>query len=158
MARINEVYDSDAIGRCDGYEEYVDSFGNIVEKDSPRKNFGFSKRILEMDCLDMDKIEIAQKGSNEMTMDLLVEISTFDDIRQCSSAMCLLPVELKLNAESFNLGQRDLLGKDEHTRQYVLGVGFAMSSVFLFPDTVVSYAMNSINRWKRGTGGNRMAN
>lgn len=156
MARIENVYDSSTLGKCDGYQGFIDSFGNVVHKDSPGKNFGFDDRILAIQCIDMDKAEDAQGGNKDRTMDLVLGLSDFDDARQVYSRNYLLPVELKLNCVAFNLGAAELLGKDTHTRDYNLGLRFCATSVFLFTDQVVAHAQNAINRWKRGSNAKRI--
>lgn len=136
---------------CEEYGQYVDTFGRIVQKDSPGKSFGFSPRILDMRCLDMDKVEVAQPGSNAKTMDLVLGLSDFDDVKQESTSGYLLPVELKLNCEAFNLKFDDFAGKDEHTRRYDLGVRFTANSVFLFTEQVCAQAKSYVARWQRGS-------
>lgn len=156
MAKISDVYSETAIADSGKFLQYNDTFGNVVQKDSPGKSFGFAKRILDMECWDMDSIEAAQQGSNEMTMDLVLGLQDFDDVRQVATTEYLLPVELKLNCVAFNLGFGELIGKDEHTRQYDMGVRFGANSVFLFTNTVAGQALNVISRWKRGTYSRKM--
>ncbi len=151
MARISNVYNEGAVDACEGYGQYADTFGGIVRKDSPGKNFGFSERTLAMGCLDMDSVETAQPGSNAQTMDLVLGLSDFDDVRQKLTSEYLLPVELKLNCEAFNLKFEDFAGKDEHTRRYDLGVRFAAGSVYLFTEQVCAQAKSHVARWMRGT-------
>lgn len=155
MARIDNIYEPSALGKCIGYQNFIDTFGNVVHKDSPGQNFGFDARILAMKCIDMDRVEIAQGGSNDKTMDVVLGLADFDDVRQVFSRKYLLPVELKLNCVAFNLQSKDLSGKDTHTRSYNLGIGFCATSVFLFTKNVVSHAQNSIHRWKLGSNSKR---
>lgn len=156
MARIENVYDSSVPAKCHGVQNFIDTFENVVHKDSPGKNFGFDARILAMQCIDMDEVEKAQSGSNDRTMDLVLGLSDFDDVRQAFSRSYLLPVELKLNCVAFNLGVTELMGKDTHTRSYNLGIGFCATSVFLFTKNVVPHAQNSIHRWALGSNSKRM--
>lgn len=156
MARIENVYDSSVLGKCNGVQGFIDTFGNVVHKDSPGLNFGFDARILAMQCIDMDKVEATQEGNNDRTMDLVLGLSDFDDVRQTSPRSYLLPVELKLNCVTFNLGVTELMGKDTHTRSYNLGIGYSATSVFLFTDKVIARATNAFGRWKRGTDAKRL--
>lgn len=156
MAKIEHVYNPSVLEDCLEYLDFMDTFENVVHKDSPGRDFGFESRIMAMDCVDMDKLEGAQPGSNERTMDLVLSVADFDDERQVFTGRSLLPVELKLNCVAFNLGVAELQGKDIHTRSYNIGVGFNSRSVFLFTDQVVSHALNAVSRWRRGTNGNKM--
>lgn len=155
MARIENVYDSSVPAKCNGIQNFIDTFENVVHKDSPGKNFGFDARILAMQCIDMDEVEKAQSGSNDRTMDLVLGLSDFDDVRQAFSRSYLLPVELKLNCVAFNLGVTELMGKDTHTRSYNLGIGYGATSVFLFTEDVIGRATNAFGRWRRGTNAKR---
>ena len=155
MARIENVYDPSALGGCSNYRGFIDTFENVVHKDSPGQNFCFDARILAMECVDMDEVEKAQSGSNDRTMDLVLGLSDFDDVRQSYSRNYLLPVELKLNCVAFNLKVSELMGKDSHTRSYNLGVGYSATSVFLFTENVIGRATNAFGRWRRGTNAKR---
>lgn len=156
MARIENVYDPSVLGKCNGVQGFIDTFENVVHKDSPGQNFGFDARILAMECVDMDEVEKAQSGCNDRTMDLVLGLSDFDDVRQAYSRSYLLPVELKLNCVAFNLGVTELMGKDSHTRSYNLGVGYSATSVFLFTENVIGRATNAFGRWRRGTNAKRI--
>lgn len=156
MAKIDNVYDPSALGKCVGYYDFTDTFDNVVHKDSPGQNFGFDARVLAMQCIDMDEVEKAQSGSNDRTMDLVLGVSDFDDVKQVHTKKYLLPVELKLNCVAFNLGTTELLGKDNHTRSYNLGLGFSTTSVFLFTEDVIGRATNAFGRWRRGTNAKRI--
>ena len=153
MATNSDVYCPDALDQCGFDRKYRCSFGAIVEKDSPGKSFGFDNRLLSVECIDADQVETDKSGSNEKTMDLIMGLADFDDVRQEYRRMYLLPVELKLNCSSFNLKLSDLRGKDEHTRLSFNG-NFAQRSVFVFTEKVVGQAINNLNRWKRGTESN----
>lgn len=158
MARISNVYCHQAMDECYGYETYRSIFKDVVEKDSPGKTFGFDTRSLDMLCIDMDKVEVDHTGDNARTMDLVLGLSDFDDVKQSQTRRYLLPVELKLNCVAFNLGTSELLEKDEHTRSYHLGVDYCPNSVFLFTESVIAHATSNISRWKRGTNARRMKN
>lgn len=146
MAKISDVYSETAITDSGKYQQYVDTFGNVVQKDSSGKSFGFAQRILDMNCWDMDSIEVAQHGSNDMTMDLVLGLEDFDDVRQVAATKYLLPVELKLNCVAFNLRATELTGKDEHTRQYDMGIRFGSNSVFLFTNRVVGQVKHVLDK------------
>lgn len=146
MAKISDVYSETAITDSGKYQQYVDTFGNVVQKDSLGKSFGFAQRILDMNCWDMDSIETAQHGSNDMTMDLVLGLEDFDDVRQVAATKYLLPVELKLNCVAFNLRATELTGKDEHTRQYDMGIRFGSNSVFLFTNRVVGQVKHVLDK------------
>lgn len=156
MARIENVYDSSVLGKCNGVQGFIDTLENVVHKDSPGQNFGFDARVLAMECVDMDEVEKAQSSCNDRTMDLVLGLSDFDDVRQVFSRSYLLPVELKLNCVAFNLGVTELMGKDTHTRSYDLGIGYSATSVFLFTENVIGRATNAFGRWRRGTNAKRI--
>lgn len=130
MARISNVYCHQAIDECYGYEAYRSIFRDVIAKDSSGKAFGFDKRILDMSCIDMDKIEADHAGDNGRTMDLVLGLADFDDVRQHITRKYLLPVELKLNCIAFNLGTTELIEKDAHTRNYRLGLDSPLIACF----------------------------
>lgn len=158
MAMNNDVYCADALKLCDLDSKYIFGFGTIVQKDSPDRSFGFDNRLLATECIDMDFVEKDHNRYNEnKTMDLIMGLADFDDVKQEYRNMYLLPVELKLNCSSFNLRLSDLRGKDEYTR-YFINENLSQQSVFIFINGVVEQAISYFNRWKLGTGSKYIQN
>lgn len=151
MAKNNNVYYEDALKQCGLDEKYIYSLKAIIDKDSPGKTFKIIPKLLDAKCIDMDMIEVDNLGNNDKTMDLVIGLADFDDVRQVFTNYYLLPVELKLNCVEFNLKLEDLKTKDQHTRDYHLGT-YSKQSVFLFTDKVYAHAVNNYSRWKRGSG------
>lgn len=158
MANKDCVYCEAAIKQAAVNEKYHRSFDEIVQKDSPGRSFGFDQRILTMQCIDMDQVETDRSGSNKRTMDLLVGIANFNDNSRKYSSIRLLPIELKLNCESFNLSKSALKNKDTHTRTLLLGTIFTKESLFLFPQDLISVAQSNLNRWSKGSNAAEVEN
>lgn len=149
----NNVYCADSLDLCNLSAKYRFSFGEIVKKDCPSKSFGFGNRILEAECIDVDKVEVDRNGNNGKTMDLVIGLADFDDVKQAYTRHYLLPIELKLNCVTFNLRQHDLKGKDSYTRNILIGT-FSEKSVFVFTEKVAAQALSYCSRWKREAGAN----
>lgn len=116
MATNSDVYYAASLEQCNIDRRYRYSFGYIVGKDSPGKSFGFDNRLLEAECIDSDKVEADRYGSNEKTMDLIMGLADFNDVKQKYTRQYLLPIELKLNCVTFNVKLKCLKEKDKHTR------------------------------------------
>lgn len=135
-------------------DKYKQGFSNIVYKDSPGKRFGFTQRILDTRCIDMDMVEVDRGGNSDNTMDLVVGIAQYDNSRQSFSNNRFLPVELKLNCKSFaGITKKELLRKDRHTRDVLNGFSAVVDlhSAFIFTEEVAPSARNSKSRWKQET-------
>lgn len=143
----------ESIVKCLSVEDkYKQRFSNIVSKDSPGKSFGFTQRILDTYCIDMDMVEIDNGGDSDNTMDLVVGIAQYDNYRQSFSNKRFLPVELKLNCKSFaGITKKELTRKDRHIRDILNGYSAVvdMHSAFIFPEEVAPSAKNSKSRWNQ---------
>ncbi|MCM1066643.1 MAG: hypothetical protein NC418_03600 [Muribaculaceae bacterium] len=129
------------------------SFAEIIEKDSPRKNFGFSPDVLAMQCIDLDALEASRSGDRDKTMDCLTSIGTFNPERQSFVNPRFLLIELKLNCTNHNLSTSDYTGKVTHTRTLLSGVALHPTNIFLFTESVKSRAKQFVERMSRGSSG-----
>lgn len=137
-------------------QKYKHDFASIIKKDYSGKHFGFTKRILDTLCFDMDSIETDNKGENNNTMDVVTGIAQFDDHRRAFSRDRFLPVELKLGCKSFDeISKSELLHKDIHTRDILnsYSVPVDTHSVFLFTKNVAPSAKNIKSRWEKEPNG-----
>jgi hypothetical protein len=140
-------------------QKYKHSFSGIINKDYPGKKYGFSPRILDILCIDMDSIEKDNNGDDNNTMDMVTGIAQFDDNRRVFKNDKFLPVELKLGCKSIDeISKTDLLRKDEHTRDLLnsYSVSVDAHSVFLFTKNVAPYAKNIKSRWEKETNGKKI--
>ena len=157
MAKIENVYFEHIFDSSVEYAPYRYTFGEIVQKDSGNKNVGFSPRILEMQSLDIDKIEKSKGKDRNSTMDLAIGIADFDDTHREFTKKYLLLIELKLNSTKFNLKREDLRSKDENTRAMQWGnLSLCQTSVFVFPKNVIGQAKSNLKRWQLGSDGASM--
>lgn len=142
-------------------DKYKQRFSNIVSKDSPGKSFGFTQRIHDTLCIDMDMVEIDNGGDSDNTMDLVVGIAQYDNYRQSFSNKRFLPVELKLNCKSFaGITKKELVRKDRHTRDILNGYSavVGLHSAFIFPEEVAPSAKNSKSRWNQEANSGNLKN
>lgn len=140
-------------------QKYKHSFANILDKDYSGKRYGFTQRILDTDCIDMDSIEKDNEGDNNNTMDMVTGIARFDDSRRVFNNERFLPVELKLGCKSFDeISKKELLDKDAHTRDILNSSSLSVDahSVFLFTKNVAPSAKNIKSRWERETNGSKI--
>ncbi len=157
MATNSDVYYAASLEQCNIDRRYRYSFGDIVGKDSPGKSFGFDNRLLKAECIDSDKVEADRCGSNERTMDLIMGLADFNDVKQKYTRQYLLPIELKLNCVAFNEKLKSLKEKDKHTREMIDGI-FSENSVFIFTDNVAKVATSYYHRWRKGSEGSDIKN
>jgi hypothetical protein len=155
--KANRTYCREHIDSLDSYDAFKKSFAEIIDKDSPGKSkkFGFSNNVLSMVCIDMDAMEASQSGLHNQTMDCVCPIARYDRKRRTFSAKKLLLVEVKLNCTTHRLGESDYTGKISHTRSLLVGEMLHETNVFLFTKAVKGIAKSNVERWKRGSHGNR---
>ncbi len=137
-------------------QKYKHDFASVINKDYPGKHYGFTQRILDTLCIDMDSIETDNKGDNNNTMDMVTGIAQFDDSRRVFSMDRFLPVELKLGCKSFDeIKKSDLLKKVNHTRDLLNSFSVSVDShnVFLFTKDVAPSAKNIKSRWEKEPNG-----
>lgn len=140
-------------------QKYKKSFSSIINKDYPNKKYGFSQRILDKLCIDMDSIEKDNTGKDNNTMDMVVGIAQFDDHRRAFNKDRFLPVELKLGCKSFDeISKTELLRKDQHTRDLLNSFSVSVDpfSIFLFTKKVAPSAKNIKSRWENETNGSKI--
>ena len=147
---LERVYQDAILNHKDVPQQYRHDFNHFMEKDYEGKNFGFEKRILEMQGLDMDEMEVSLSGDNDNTMDLVVGIARFDETNRSYSNIRFLPIELKLGCSSFNgISKTQLLKKDKHTRNMLSNFLIDKHSIFIFTRNVASQAKSNKSRWER---------
>jgi hypothetical protein len=149
--QVDRVYCREYIDTLNKYDKYKYSFGQIVDKDSPGKTFGFSDDILAMECIDMDAYETDQAGLNDQTMDCACPIAKFNDTTRIYSDRKLLLLEFKLNCVNHCLGKSVYTGKMSHTRQLLATERLHGENIFIFTDSVKSKAVRQVNSWKMGS-------
>lgn len=140
-------------------EKYKQRFANILDKDYSGKRYGFTQRVLETTCIDMDSIEKDNEGDSNNTMDMVTGIARFDDSRRVFNNDRFLPVELKLGCKSFDeISKKELLDKDAHTRDILNSLSLSVDahSVFLFTKKVAPSAKSIKSRWERETSGGKI--
>lgn len=140
-------------------QKYKHDFASVINKDYPGKRYGFTQRILDTLCIDIDSIETDNKGDNNNTMDIVTGIAQFDDSRRVFNNDRFLPVELKLGCKSFDeISKKELLDKDAHTRDILNSSSLSVDahSVFLFTKNVAPSAKNIKSRWERETNGSKI--
>lgn len=140
-------------------QKYKHDFASVINKDYPGKHYGFTQRILDTLCIDMDSIETDNKGDNNNTMDMVTGIAQFDDSRRVFNNDRFLPVELKLGCKSSDeINKKELLDKDAHTRDILNSSSLSVDahSVFLFTKNVAPSAKNIKSRWERETNGSKI--
>jgi hypothetical protein len=133
-------------------QKYKQRFANILDKDYSGKRFGFTQRVLDTTCIDMDSIENDITGNNDNTMDMVIGIAKLDVSRRTFSDGRFLPVELKLGCKSFDeISKTDLLAKNQHTRVLLNGYSVSIDShsVFLFTENVAPTAKSTKSRWDK---------
>lgn len=133
-------------------QKYKQRFANILDKDYSGKRFGFTQRVLDTTCIDMDSIENDITGNNDNTMDMVIGIAKLDVSGRIFSDDRFLPVELKLGCKSFDeISKTDLLRKDQHTRTLLNGYSVSIDShsVFLFAENVAPAAKSKKSRWDK---------
>lgn len=155
----DRVYHNPILDNIVDSQQYRHDFVHFLDKDYKGNIYGFSKRILGTQCLDMDEKEAAISGDNDKTMDLVVGVARFDDTNRTYTQMRLLPVELKLGCSSFNgISKSQLLGKNQHTRDMLAHFQMDNHSVFIFKKEVVSQARSGKSRWEKEPNSNVIAN
>lgn len=140
-------------------QKYKQKFANILDKDYSGKRFGFTQRVLDTACIDIDSIEKDNGGDNNNTMDMVIGIARFDDSRRVFNNNRFLPVELKLGCKSFDeISKKELLDKDAHTRDILNSSSLSVDahSVFLFTKNVAPSAKNIKSRWEREKNGSKI--
>lgn len=140
-------------------QKYKQRFANILDKDYSGKRYGFTQRVLETACIDMDFIEKNNEGDNNNTMDMVTGIARFDDSRRVYNNDRFLPVELKLGCKSFDeISKNELLDKDAHTRDILNSSSLSVDahSVFLFTKNVAPSAKNIKSRWEKEKNGSKI--
>lgn len=156
------VYHEEVVGIAPIDIKYKHRFSYFMGKDNYQgKNFGFSERILNTLCIDMDEIETDRGGSNKNTMDLTIGIAEYDETLQSFSFNRILPVELKLGCDTFNrIKKKDLLDKDKHTRDLLnsLSILTDKHSIFIFTKEVTPSAIYNKSRWDKESNSNDIKN
>lgn len=152
------VYNTRPVEDCGYYPRFVSLFRAILNKDYPGKEFGFTERVLNTLCVDMDAVEIAATGDNDCTMDCVVGVGNYEEGRKIFSSHRVMMVEMKLGCTSFSLKSGDLQKKELHTMDLLTGNMLESARVFLFTSKVISEAKRRLNSWKRGSEGNRYKN
>lgn len=147
------VYHKKGVEECGYFPKFKFLFSEILDKDYPRKDFGFSKRVLGTVCIDMDAVEIASSGSNDKTMDCVVGVSDYEESHKKHFRHRLMMVEMKLGCTGFSLKPGDLRGKEKHTETMLMGDMLEDSRVFLFTTKVIGDARRRLSSWKRGSDG-----
>ena len=147
------VYHKKGVEECGYFLKFKFLFAEILSKDYPGKDFGFSERVLATVCIDLDAVEIASSGSNDKTMDCVVGVSDYDENRKKHSCHRIMMVEMKLGCKSFTPKPGDLRGKEKHTETMLVGNMQEESRVFLFTTKVIGDAKRRLSSWKRGSDG-----
>lgn len=141
---------------CGFKEKFVRSFGEVLSDDYDSRTFSFEKRILEMECLDLDRYDHSENGIQDGSMDCAVSVSSFNLNSRKHSNHRVLLVEFKLDCTSKNtLGESELLKKELHSREILssFNISADLISVFIFPKNLKSVYKSKVERWKRGSGG-----
>lgn len=157
MSKQDPVYHEEIMGTAPIDNKYKHRFSYFMGKDYRGKTFGFSDRILDTLCIDMDEIETDRCGNNDTTMDLTLGIAQYDETLQTFSFNRFLPVELKLGCDSFDrIKKTDLLHKDQHTRGLLteLSIVTDKHSIFIFTKEVTPSAINNKSRWDKESNSN----
>lgn len=137
-------------------EDFRQPFLSFFEKDYQGRTFGVRKELLDVTCIDLDKFETAISGGrNQETMDLAVGIADFDETERKKSSHRLLPIELKLDCISFRSlfkERRNLINKDQHSRELLQAYPLEKKSFFIFTKPVAPQAERGFNQWGRERG------
>lgn len=149
----NRVYHTKATEDVTEANAFTSTFGSVIAKDSGDKTFGFSERILAMECIDMDLWEKSLSGDADKTMDCAIGISAFDDTTRRHSSHRILLVELKMNCTSrkATISSGELSGKVRHSKEMLIKHTLDKHMIFLFPETQRSLYARELSRWQRGT-------
>lgn len=144
------VYHAKGVDKCELASRFRVHFSKILKKDYPGRNFGFSQRVLESVCIDMDAVEKCNGGQFDRTMDCVVGVSDYDDVHGRHSGHRLMMVELKLGCIGFSLKPGYLNAKVSHTSLLLSGNMLERHKCFIFPHGVIAEAKRRLNQWKRG--------
>jgi len=152
MAQNNElVYNETIVEQAKQVFGYCYKFCHFLDKDYDGNTFGFSDKILETLCIDVDEYEKSQPSSNQSSMDLMTGISSFNPTSQKESNLRLLPVELKLFVGSKKgLEISELKFKNDNTRTRFSGQPIDEHSVFIYTERVVNQVKHIISQYSLG--------
>lgn len=147
------IYSPDVTDKISETKSFISSFGEIIEKDSGNKKFGFLDRILQMQCLDMDLWEKSISGNPDKTMDCAIGIADFDDKTRRHTSTRILLVELKLNTKSHKstLGAKELIEKVRHSVDLLNIQTVDNHKIFIFPEHQRNIYANELSRWQKGS-------
>lgn len=155
---MERVYHKKGVEDCGYFPRFSQLFSEILDKDYRGKDFGFSGRVLETICIDMDAVEAASSGSNDKTMDCVVGVSDYEESRKKHSRHRMMMVEMKLGCRVFSQKPADLRGKEKHTEDMLAGHMLESARVFLFTGKVIGDAKRRLNSWKKGSDGDLYKN
>jgi len=144
------VYHVNSVDDCGFTPRFRVLFSDILEKDYPGRDFGFSQRVLGSVCIDMDAVEKSDGGHFDRTMDCVTGVSDYDDVYSRHSHHRLMMVELKLGCTGFSLKPGYLNDKVNHTALLLSGNMMERCKCFIFPRGVAAVAQRRLNQWKRG--------
>lgn len=148
------IYCEEYLNVCGEFAGYAKTFGEIVDKDSPGKNFGFSADISKMKSIDMDEVEKDISGRNDKTMDCVIGVGQYRRADRRFVDKRLMLVELKLNCDRDkrkpNLRKSDYVGKIKHTRELLSTYVLHPSYVFLFTEECIGDAKHKVKNYSRG--------
>lgn len=137
------------------------SFAEVLEREYKGKSFNFSPRILSVDAISIDDLEMQLTKRRDCTMDTCIGIATHDISRPIPDGSFnysnhrLLFVEFKLKCVSPTaLNMSDLKRKASHTRSIFAGNPVDVSDIFIFPKNLIPPYKNKFNRLKRDANKN----
>ncbi len=129
------------------------TFIEIIQKDSPRKTFGFSVAMQGVRCYDLDEAVISLGGNNQSSMDCMLRIAHYDALKGRFYNPRWLLVEFKLNSQKSQQDKADLLKKVSQTETGLKNECIDPSRNFIYNDDVYPGKKKLFESWKRGSNG-----
>lgn len=137
---------------------FCHTFIEIIQKDSPRKTFGFSVAMQGVRCYDLDEAVSSLRGDNQCSMDCMLRIAHYDALKEQFYNPRWLLVEFKLNSKKAQQDKADLLKKVTQTEKGLKNERLDTSRNFIYTEKVYPGKKKFFESWKRGSNGHLFKN
>lgn len=127
-----EVYDNSVVENHEQALHFLTSLAAISIRDY-QQDYGFSDQIA---ALDIDAWETSLSGSNDKTMDAAIGIADHVNNQPRSQRLLLVELRMSYSGHGQNSKTSDMKGKNQHTRNMLVGSIIDNRSFFIFSKNV----------------------
>lgn len=127
-----EVYENSIVENHEQAVHFLTSLAEVSIRDY-QQDYGFSDQI---SALDIDAWEKSKSGNSDKTMDTAIGIADYVNNQTRSQRLLLVELRMNYSGHGQNSKTSDMKGKNQHTRDLLLGSAVDNRSFFIFSKNV----------------------